>query len=138
MFKRTELLSSVVFVVLAVLLPMPGLAQEAPAVHTAKVDITGVWDLVVVTQQGDMPSQATFTQEKEALKVAMTGPEGTPVAGTGTVKEAAVEWTITFDTPNGSFSVVFAGKVDGEKMAGDMFMGEFGSTTWSAKKRPQK
>jgi hypothetical protein len=112
--------------------------QEPAKPQAADVSLTGAWTMTVVTQQGEMVSESTIAQDKETLKVVMTGPDGTTIEGPGTVKEGAVQWTITFDTPNGAFTIVFAGKIaDADTMAGDMHMGDFGSSTWSAKRKKQ-
>jgi len=131
--KRAPLLLVAILLVAGV--PAWAHAQDPPATPPADVNITGVWTMTVSTSQGEMVNDATFTQEKEALKVAMTGPQGMPMEGTGTVKEGAVQWAITFDTPNGAFTIVFAGKIDGDTMAGEIQMGDFGTAAWSAKKK---
>jgi hypothetical protein len=131
MSKRALLLSSMLVIGLA----MPALAQDTPEAAARPVNITGVWSLTVAAPQGDFVNDATFTQENETLKVAMMGPQGMPMDGVGTVKEGAVQWAVTIDTPNGLFSISFAGKVDGDQMSGGVQMGDFGTATWSAKKK---
>lgn len=98
-------------------------------------DITGVWEMTIQIPQGDQTVEATFTQEGETLKVSMEGPQGTPMEGEGTIKENAVEWVVTISAPMGEFTLFFAGKVDGETMAGEVQMGDFGAAGWSAKKK---
>jgi hypothetical protein len=132
MRKRVPLMSLGLLLAIAV-----GAWAQEPAKPPAATDvnITGVWEMTVATQQGDRVNDATFTQEKEALKGVLTGPDGSPIEGTGTVKEGVVQWTVTFDTPNGAFTIAFSGKIDGEKMAGEIQMGDFGTANWSAKKK---
>ena len=95
--------------------------------------ITGAWAMMVQTPQGDMPSDATFTQDKEVLKVSMASPQGT-MSGTGTIKDGAVQWTMTINSPQGDFTLSFSGKVNGDTMSGEVQMGDFGTATWSAKR----
>jgi hypothetical protein len=95
--------------------------------------ISGAWAMTVQTPQGDMPSDATFTQDKEVLKVSMAGPQGT-MSGEGTIKEGAVQWTMTINTPQGDFTLSFTGKVTGDTMSGEVQLGDFGTATWSAKR----
>jgi hypothetical protein len=110
--------------------------QKEPAKQPPKeVNITGAWDMLTQTPNGDMPGDATFTQEKESLKVTMSGPQGTPMTGEGTVKDGAVQFTVTISTPNGDFSIFFKGKIDGEKISGEVQAGDFGSFTWVATKK---
>ncbi|MFB3855320.1 MAG: hypothetical protein ACE148_16085 [Vicinamibacterales bacterium] len=135
MAKRVFLLSFVALVLLAGCLPAWAQEQK-PAVP--EVNLTGTWVMSVVTQNGEIVSESTFTQEKETLKVVMTGPDGTTVEGPGTVKEGAIQWSITFETSNGAFTVVFTGRAsDADTMAGEMSMGDFGTAAWSAKRKKQ-
>jgi hypothetical protein len=101
----------------------------------AVVDLNGVWELTLQTPQGDRTMDATVTQEKEVIKVAMTGPQGIEMKGEGTIKENDVEWTMVVSAQMGEFVLAFKGKVDGETMSGEVQMGDFGAAPWSAKKK---
>ena len=124
---------------LAVAIPVAARTQEQgkepPKAPAKAVNISGVWELTVQTQQGDMTNDATFAQEKEVLKVTMTGPQGMSLPGEGTVKEGVVQWLVTISTSQGDFVMTFKGKIDGETMAGEIQMGDFGASGWSAKKK---
>lgn len=109
--------------------------KEPPKEQAKDINITGAWDMTTQTPNGDMPGEATFTQEKEALKVSMSGPQGMPMTGEGTVKDGVVQWSTTISTPNGDFTLFFKGKLDGEKMSGEVQAGDFGSFTWFATKK---
>lgn len=101
----------------------------------AAVDINGVWEMTLQTPQGEQTVDATFVQDKEAIKVSMMGPQGIEMKGEGTLKETDVEWTMTISAQMGEFVLVFKGKVDGETMSGEVQMGDFGSAPWAAKKK---
>ncbi len=126
--------------VLLLALPVWGLAQsqEPPKKDNKEpakpASISGVWDLTVQTPQGDMPSEATFTQDKESIKVTMSGPQGS-VSGEGTLKEGTIQWTLTISTSQGDFSIFFKGKVDADKMSGEVQMGDHGTANFSGSKR---
>lgn len=105
------------------------------AFAAAAVDVGGVWEMTTQTPQGDMTADATFVQDKEAIKVTMLSPQGMEMKGEGTVKDKDVEWTVTISGGMGEFVLVFKGKVDGETMSGEVQMGDFGSAPWSAKKK---
>lgn len=115
------------------LLVLGSLAALAFAATT--VDINGVWEMTMQTPQGDMTADATFVQDKEAIKFTMPGPQGMEMKGEGTIKDKDVEWTVTVSAPMGEFVLVFKGKVDGETMSGEVQMGDFGSAPWTAKKK---
>jgi hypothetical protein len=127
----------VLFCLFLLALAIPALAQEkeTPKEPPKEINVTGVWDLTTQTPNGDMPGEATFTQEKEVVKISMSGPQGMPMNGEGTVKAGAIQWSVTISGPNGDFTIFFKGKVDGEKMSGEVQAGDFGSFTWIATKR---
>jgi hypothetical protein len=120
---------------LAFAIPSWPQAKEPVKEQAKDINITGPWDMMTQTPNGDMPGEATFTQEKETLKVTMSGPQGMPMTGEGTVKEGVVQWSVTFSGPNGDFTIFFKGKIDGEKMSGEVQAGDFGAFTWFATKR---
>jgi hypothetical protein len=129
---------SIAIMILSLALAAAGLAQVAsiPAtqVPAKALDVAGVWELTMQTPQGEMTRDATFTQEKDAIKMTMEGPMG-EMKGEGTVKGNEVQWTITMSTPNGDFALVFKAKVEGETMTGEIQMGDMGTATFSAKKK---
>jgi hypothetical protein len=109
-------------------------AQAQPPAPAKPADVTGVWELTMQTPQGEMTRDATFTQEKDAIKVTMEGPMG-EMKGEGTVKENEITWTMSISTPNGDFALIFKAKVDGDKMTGEIQMGDMGTSTFSATKK---
>jgi len=132
MHKGVLILLGMVLLVVA----SAALAQEPVKEPAKDVNITGVWDMVTQTPNGDMPGEVTFTQEKETLKVSMTGPQGMPMSGEGTVKGGAAQWSITITGPDGgSFTLTFKAKIEGEKMTGETQAGDFGTFTWTATKK---
>ena len=122
---------------LTVLLVLGALqAQTAPQKPIKPADVSGVWELTTQgTPQGDMTADVTFVQDKEAIKVSMTGPQGMEMKGEGTVKGQDVEWTVTISGGMGEFVLVYKGKIDGETMSGEVQAGNFGSFPWTAKKK---
>ncbi len=132
---------SVLFWVFLLAIPICGFPQnqdpaKTPPQEKAKeTNISGTWEMVLQSPQGEMPpSDATFTQDKESLKVTMSSSRGS-VSGEGTVKDGAVQWSITISGSQGDFTIVFKGKVDGDKMSGEASLGEYGTLTWTAKKK---
>jgi len=105
-----------------------GLAQDKPA------DVGGEWEVTTSTPQGDMTMMVKFVQTAEKLAVTMASDFG-EATGEGTVKGNDIEWTVNVDTPNGTFSVVHKGKVEGATMTGELQAGDFGPMTWKAVKK---
>lgn len=128
---------SILFWLFLIACAIPALpqAKEQPKEQAKEVNISGAWDTVTQTPNGDLPGEITFTQEKEALKATMMGREGTPLTGEGTVKDGVVEFRVTMSGPNGDFTLLFKAKIEGEKISGEVQAGDFGSFTWVATKK---
>ena len=110
-------------------------AKPAQKESAKDASIAGAWNIVITTEQGERPpGEITFTQEKEAIKVTMSGPQGASLKAEGTLKDGVIQWTAVVSTSQGDFPLTFKGKVEGEKMSGDVQMGDFGTATWSATK----
>jgi len=117
---------------------LPAYAQEAPkpADATAKVDVTGVWDMTVETPNGIIENVGTMKQEGEKLTGILASQMG-ELAFEGTVVGNEIKWVLNIDMGGQQMAIAFAGKVEGESMAGIFEMGGMGSAAWSAKKRKQ-
>jgi len=115
------------------------LAGFAQTQKPATPDVSGIWELTMQSPRGEMKNDATFVQtkveEKNVIKFSMPGPMDMEMKGEGTILGNEMEWTVTINTPNGDFQLLFKGKVDGEKMAGEVQMGEFGTSPWTAVKK---
>jgi len=116
-------------------LSLPALLRAQAPTPPKTPDVAGIWALTMQTPQGEMTMDATFTQDKEAIKVSMMSPMGTDMKGEGTIKGQELQWTMAISTPNGEFTLEFKAKLDGEAMSGEIQMGDFGSSTFSAKKK---
>jgi hypothetical protein len=121
---------------LVLLLPGLALAQDPPTPAPAKtpIDVTGVWDMVVESPQGQMNVTATLKQEGEKLTGTQASQMG-EVALEGTVVGVDIKYQIAIDMGGQQMVIVFAGKVDGDTMSGLFDFGGRGRAPWSAKKR---
>jgi hypothetical protein len=117
---------------------VPCSAQEAakPDAAAAKVDVTGVWDMSVETPNGTIENVATLKQEGEKLTGTLASQMG-EIGMEGTVVGNEIKWVLNIDMGGQQVSIAFAGKVEGETMAGVFEMGGMGTAGWSAKKRKQ-
>jgi hypothetical protein len=84
---------------------------------------------------GERVMDATFEQKDEVLKVSWTGAQGTEMKGRGTVKGQDIEWMTAVSMPGGDLELHFKGKIEGDKMSGEILMGDAGTATWSAKRK---
>lgn len=116
----------------------PSFAQEAPKqdAQPAAVNVTGVWDMSVETPNGTIDNVATLKQEGEKLTGTLASQMG-EIAMEGTVVGNEIKWVLNIDMGGQQVAIAFAGKVDGETMAGVFEMGGMGTAAWNAKKRKQ-
>ncbi len=112
-----------------------------PLTQTATVNVTGVWTMTADTPvRVAVTEDVTFSQDGEALKVTMSGPppddrpfeQGTS-SGQGTVKGDRIEWVQTIRTRNSDLHATFKGKIDGDKMSGELrWSDDSAPLAWSA------
>jgi hypothetical protein len=108
-------------------------AQEPQ--KTAKIDVTGTWDISIDTPQGAMAGVATFKQEGEKVTGTQSGPGGEETKLEGTVKDGALAYVLKFNMQGNEMAINFSGKVDGDSIAGTFEFGGMGSGAWSAKRK---
>lgn len=84
----------------------------------AETDVSGEWDITIQTQRGDMTQRMHIEQNGESITVTMEGRQGREFTGQGTIKDNAIEWTITRTSQRGEFTMTYTGIVDGNSMAG--------------------
>lgn len=111
---------------------LPAAQTQAPA----KVDVTGAWAFEVKTEMGTGTPQVTLKQEGEKL----TGHYSSAVLGeadlTGTVKGAAIEFSLTAEVQGNSIMLTFSGTVDDNTtMQGKVTFAGFGEGTFSGKRK---
>ena len=107
-------------------------AQDKPAEKPANV--AGTWDLSVTSPNGTGSRALTLRQDGEKL----TGEIESSVSSgkvAGSVKGNAVAFTATVAMDTGTFEIHYSGKVDADKMTGDVDFGEYGRGTWSGVRR---
>lgn len=124
------------FVACVCLAAVPAIAQETPKPDPKpdKIDVTGVWDMTVESPQGAMDVVATFKQDGEKLTGTHASQMGeTPIEGTVVGNE--IKYVLNIDMGGQQMTISFAGKIEGDTMAGVFDFGGMGTAGWSAKKR---
>ena len=104
---------------------------------TTGVGFGGKWDVMLKTPAGDMPANATLTDDNGKLSGTFGSQLGeVPVAGT--VEGKALKLTMTAQTPQGDMNVVMTGDLDGDNIVnGKAEVSGLGSMEWSAKRIKQ-
>jgi hypothetical protein len=104
---------------------------------TTGVGFGGKWDVMLKTPAGDMPANATLTDDNGKLSGTFGSQLGeVPVAGT--VEGKALKLTMTAQTPQGDMNVVMTGDLEGDNIVnGKAEVSGLGSLEWSAKRIKQ-
>jgi len=106
------------------------LAADEPA----KVD--GAWDFSSESPRGTNTSTLTIQQDSGTIKGTMKGQRGeAPLQGT--IAGNKISFTVTRDTPNGTFTIEYTGTVDGDSMTGTSHSERFDGK-WTAKRQAAK
>lgn len=95
--------------------------------------IDGTWNVTVNSPMGAQKSSVTLAANGETLTGTGTGPDGTKEIADGKVQGDAVSWKVDITSPF-PMTLEFAGKVDGEKIAGQVKAGSFGSFPFSGER----
>jgi L-seryl-tRNA(Ser) seleniumtransferase len=115
------------------LLTVAGLAaQDKPAAKPA--DVAGTWDLSVESPNGTGSRVLKIRQDGEKLtgEIESSMSSG-KIAGSVTATTIAFTATVAMDT--GTFEIRYTGKVDADKMSGEVDFGDYGRGTWSGVRR---
>jgi invasion protein IalB len=117
----------------ALALAAPGAAQTPPPAGQA-ADVTGKWDVTVVTQQGTIASVLVLRKDGDKLLGTITSQEYGENAVEAEVKDKDVAIYFTIQIQNNPLNIAFYGTAQGDTMKGTADLGEMGSLDWSAKR----
>jgi hypothetical protein len=96
------------------------------------IDVTGKWDVVVNTEQGDIPATLTIASKGEGLTGTIAGPQGEMPVEVSVKDKAIVIW-FSMPTGNGALDIEMHGTVDGDTIKGDVYFAG-GGAAWSARR----
>jgi len=106
-------------------LALPAAAQNA--------DITGRWDLIIMTPHGAQPAPLVLRKEGGKIVGTLSAPQGeVPVEASVTDKAVTINFTV--QTPDGTIAVAMAGTADGDAMKGSVDFGGRAQGEWSGKR----
>jgi hypothetical protein len=100
----------------------------------AQTNITGDWDVTVVSPQGPNTTPVTFTQQGDKVSGMFKSPQGTLPFDSGSITGNELKFTFTINFQGNSLPITLTGKVDGATMAGKADFGGFAEGEWSAKR----
>ena len=100
----------------------------------AQTNITGDWDVTVVSPQGTNTTPVTFKQEGDTVSGMFKSPQGTLPFEGGKMTGSDLSFTFTITTQGMQLPITLTGKVDGDKMSGKADFGGFAEGEWNAKR----
>ena len=104
---------------LALVLAAPALAQQEEAPN-----VTGEWSLVMEAPQGMVSIEIVFAQEGTEVSGTLNGPMGLRELN-GEIEGNEIVFRISVESPDGSFDLIFTGKVEeNNKISGMMESGD--------------
>jgi hypothetical protein len=120
--------------------PPPAAAPAAPAPATtaaAGVGFGGKWDVMMKTPAGDMPANATLSDDNGKLSGTFGSQLGeVPISGTAEGK--MLKLTLVAQTPQGEMTVIMTGDLDGDNIVnGKAEVSGLGQFEFSAKRVKQ-
>jgi len=100
----------------------------------AQTNITGDWDVTVVSPQGPNTTPVSFKQEGDKVSGVFKGAQGELPFDGGSMTGNDLKFTFTINFQGNSLPITLTGKVDGATMAGKADFGGFAEGDWSAKR----
>ncbi len=96
------------------------------------VNLSGQWQLIILSADGKVVATLELIQDGARLTGAFTSEQGNGKLTSGSVKDKDVHFVVAIGAGARAVRLKFSGKVDGEKLAGDL-KPPFGAVTkWSA------
>jgi hypothetical protein len=108
------------------------LVPAAPA--RAQTDVTGDWEVTMMTPQGGNTVHVTFKQDGEKLSGVLKSPIGQLPFDGGSVVGTDLKFGFSIPIQGQALEITMTGKVDGSTIAGKAQFGGFGEGDWTAKR----
>ncbi|MEM8935692.1 MAG: hypothetical protein AAGC77_04730 [Pseudomonadota bacterium] len=97
------------------------------------MSIDGTYTLNIKTPMGDQAGELTLKQEGDAVTGDMKAATGAATVENGALNGDTITWSANVTSPM-PMTLEFEGKVDGDNIAGNVKLGAFGNSTFSAVK----
>ena len=110
-------------------------APAAPAAASSG-GVSGKWDVVFKTPQGDFPATAEWSVDGTKLSGTLGSQLG-ETAVTGTIDGTKIALSLTVNSPQGDLNVSMTGEVQGDSINGMADVSAMGQMEWSAKRSKQ-
>ena len=106
----------------------------APSSGAAQADLSGDWELTVMTDQGDQMLTITVIQDGQDLTATGDAGEFGPIEMTGTIDGVNVRLAWELDLQGTPLDIVFTGILADGVISGSADFGGMGEGEWTAKR----
>lgn len=114
------------------------IAPLALLVFLATANVSGLWELTIVSDQGTFHPTIDLKQDGEKLTGTYKGTFGESKLE-GSIKEKKIEWKTTVNAQGQAVEFTYRGMVESaSEMKGKVDFAEFGSAEWTAKKKQKE
>ena len=105
---------------------------EAPAA----AQVGGNWDLTINSPQGAQQVTMTVNQNGSNFTGTMTSQFGTTDVSAGHVEGRRMTWSMSLSMGGQNMTLNYSGEVDGNRITGNVSVGDFGTFAFTGEKRP--
>ncbi|MFB3923478.1 MAG: hypothetical protein ACE145_17285 [Terriglobia bacterium] len=106
--------------------------SSACAAADEPAKVAGTWEMTAQGRRGTRTQTLVFQQDGSTIKGTIKGPRGeAPLEGT--VEGSKITFTVTRETPNGSFTIEYTGTLEGDSLKGTFHSERFDGE-WTAKR----
>ena len=117
---------------LGVLMVAVAILVSAPADGAAQSDLSGQWDLTIMTDQGDQMLTINVVQDGQDLTATGDAGEFGSIEMTGTVEGANIRFAWELDMQGTPLDIVFTGILADGVIEGSADFGGMGQGDWTA------
>lgn len=113
-------------------------APERPAAGggAPSINVTGKWDLTVLSPGGQIAVTADLTQSGETVTGSTSSQLGTAQISSGSIAGNKLTFTISFDAGGQQITATFSGTVSGDSISGSVAVAGQGSFEFSGRRTP--
>ena len=119
---------------LGIVIAAVGVLVSAPVLAAAQADLSGTWDLTVMTEQGDQMLTVDIVQDGQDLTVTSDAGEFGVIEMKGTVDGATVRVAWELDLQGTPLEIVFLGTLADGSITGTADFGGMGQGNWLAER----
>jgi len=102
----------------------------------AAAQVAGTWTMTLTSPQGPLEITMTLAQSGSTFSGTMTSQMGSMEITGGEISGRIATWTTILQVGGQSITLNYRGEVDGNRMTGSAELGNFGSGTFTAEKKP--